>query len=464
MGGNPNVKTACVIFLMMCVPFRLTAEGYDWLILRSGDGLQGTLLSLQGSRVRFQPRWSESVTVLPAGEVEAVFFGDSGEPAVRENPTHRVTFLDGDRLTGRVIARKDATLTLRVDGEVTLELFSSGIHSLETLAAGDGLLVEDPMAIDRWQGQDPRGMPVQGLQLQMLRGAPGIPLNPPPARRAPAPRDEAVHPLVLGGSWVFAAGQWLSLYRELPALPERFRLAYSIRSPGGAYVVNVGAFTRQPLQRGTGGMFFVHQGPYVQTQGFPEKDGPDADRARMVNWREQVDVPEGQWQQIEVFVDRSRDLAWMRVNGNEVHVWEMRFASEIPAGRWLSFQTQHPPAGLQIAGIELSRWDGTFPGRQVERFADSGDVPAVRSRRMLEAEIRFRAHPDMLTLRVREITADRVVAEGEGFAGLVILPRSRLAGLRFPWMSGGTGALPGLSIDLDTPVLQLQSLPGGGRR
>jgi len=458
------VKTACVIFLMMCVPFRLAAEGDDWLILRSGAGLQGTLLSLQGSRVRFQPRWSESVTVLPVGEVDAVFFGDSEGPAARESPTHRVTFLDGDRLTGRVIARRDGTLTLRVDGEVTLELFSSGIHSLETLAAGDERLLEAPMAIDRWQRQHPGGMPVQGLQLQALRNAHGIPLNPPPARGAPAPRDEAVHPLLLGGSWVFAAGQWLSLYRELPALPERFRLAYSIRSPGGAYVVNVGAFTRQPLQRGTGGMFFVHQGLHVQAQGFPEKDGPDGDRTRMVNWREQVDVPEEQWQHIELFVDRSGDRAWMRINGEEVHEWQMSFASEMPAGRWLSFQIQHPLAGLQIADIEVSQWDGTFPGRRVERFADSGGASAVRSRRTREAEIRFRARPDMLTLRVREITADRVVAEGEGFAGPVILPRSRLTGLRFPWMSGGTGALPGLSIDLDTPVLQLQPLPGGDRR
>lgn len=450
--------------MMICVSASLFADAGDLLILRSGAELQGRFVSLRGSRVRFQPRWSENASVLPIGEIDAVYFGEPGRTEA-ETPTHRVTFLDGDRLTGRLIDRDEEILTFRVDGDVTLRMFPSSLQSLETLPSGEDLLLDNPMEIDLWQTQAMPGMRMQGGNVQAFRGAQVVRINNLPQQLNAMPHIDpaSAHPTKLGGSWFFAPGQGGSLIRELSELPERFRLAYSIRSPGGTFLLNVGTFTRQPFQRGTGGMFFVHQTSHVQGQIFPEKDDPDTGRPPMMNWREQISSPDSQWQHVELFIDRPRNLARMTVNGEQVQEWAMTFDPEEMSGRWLSLQIQHNVAGLQIADIELARWDGSFPGRDMEIFSASGASRVVRSRRSQEAEIRFRSRPDMLTLRIREITEDKVVADGDGFAGPVTLPRTLLAGLRFPWMRTGTGALPDLSIDLDTPILQLQTLPAGGR-
>lgn len=402
---------------------RLFAEASDWLIFRSGDRLKGDLIALEGGVIRFMPRWSDQTTVVPVRKVEAVFFGESAGAFESWRATHRIKFVDGDRLSGSLRARRGGTLSFRLEDGTPLAVQSARVAALETLPEEALILLEESMVPERWQHQGP-----------------------------------SAHSLMQGGSWVFGADQWVSVFRQLPPLPDRFRLSYSIRSPDGAFFVNVGAFTPQPFQRGTGGMVLMHQGTHVQVQGFPEIPTGERTPSRDVQWREATGVPEGAWQEIDLYVDRKREQAWMVINGKTLQSWRMSFDPERLDGRWVSFQVQHPQGSLQIADIEWVRWDGNFPGRRVERFEVSSPQP-VRPRRTQEAEIRFRNRPDMLTLRIREITRDRLIAEGEGFAGEVILPRSMLAGLRFPWMPGVSDVLPGLSLDLDTSVL-LQPEPG----
>ncbi len=459
------MRRFCLFFVLLICSFRLLAEGDDLLVLRSGAELQGRFLSLQGSRVRFQPRWSENPSVLPVGEMEAVFFGGAeGNPT--GSATHRALFWDGDRLTGKLLAREEDTLSFRLEGGETVEVLTSQIHSLETRPSGDDLLLEDLMDAGTWQSQGMPGMARQGGAVQVQAGIriQAMHMNNMPMQINAHLQTRNAFPLESGGSWFFDAGQGFSLYRSVPDLPERFRLAYALRPLGGAFLIHVGAFTPQPFQRGAGGMHFMHQNSHIQGQSFHEQSNPGGERPPMVNWREQTTLPEGHWQEFEVFVDQTRNRAWMRLNGEPMQEWEVAFDPENESGRWLSLQIQHNVAGVQLAGIELTRWDGSFPGRQVERFESAGDKPPVRSRRSREAEIRLRRYPDKLTLRVREITETHVIAEGGGFAGEVRLSRGQVAGLRFPWMSGGSGTVPGLSIDLDTPILQMQPLPRGRGR
>lgn len=414
------MKALCLSFVTILFSLRVSAEGSDWLILRSGDRIKGALISLEGGEVRFMPRWSDQVTVVPIGKVDALFFGQSVVASDSLRVTHRIRFVDGDRLSGSLLARRGGTLWFRLEEGTRLAVKAARIAVLETLPDEALILLEESMIPERWQHQGP-----------------------------------SVHPVMQGGSWVFGVDQWVSIFRELPTLPDSFRLSYSIRSPDGSFFMNVGAFTPQPFHRGSGGMFLMHQGTHVQMQGFPETRASERAPVQDVQWREATGVPEGAWQEIDLYVDRKREQAWMVINGETLQSWRMSFDPERLDGRWLSFQMQHPQGSLQIADIEWVRWDGSFPGRRVERFEVSSPQP-LSARRTQEAEIRFRNRPDMLTLRVREITTDRLIAEGEGFEGGVVLPRSMLEGLRFPWMPGGSDALPGLSIDLDTPVL-LQS-------
>jgi hypothetical protein len=441
--------------LCFCVllPSVFAAGPHDIVVLQGGSEMQGTLESLRGGRLRFQPRWSENAAVFPVSELEAVFFGDSGAPP--ERPAgHRITFRDGDRLTGRLLARRENILRFAPASGVVVDILKERVLTLETLPPDRDRLLKQGMDLNQWQTNLAAG------HMNAVRVMPARGINNMPVQLNHMMQTEPVLPQELGGTWFFPASKGISIFRELPDLPERFRLDYSIRTPGGNFLLNVGLFTHQPLHRGAGGMFVMHQNLQVHAQIFPEVFDANDPRPPITNWRNPVEFGEGEWQHFEVYVDRPGKRGWMMLNGNQVQEWEIQMGSDTMTSRWLSFQIQHNQGGLQLGGLELTRWDGTFPSREIETFGPTAGEAVPRGRGPNEAEIRFRGYPDLLTLRIREITSTHVVADGYGFEGPVRLPREQLAGLRFPWLQPGQGPVPGLSIDLDTPVLQMELLPG----
>lgn len=433
-----------VLFFLGVFLCGFSLAGWDVLVLKSGAELQGNLHQIRASTARFEPRWSETITDIPLWEIEAVFLGsdaatDRESHGDRITFSHRITFSDGDRLTGTLAGRTENTLSLRLDGGTVLEVLQDRVQQVETLPGVEDLLLEDPMKISLWQGQDIRPMHHAMPQVLSMQST----------------------PVEMAGSWFFPPGSGSVLFRKLGDLPNRFLLEYAIRPQGVPFMVTVVAFGQHPRQRGVGSMQFMHQNVHIQSQIFQE--GPGADS--LVTWREQHDVPAGEWQRFQVFVDRTLNKAWMYLNGQALREWPMVYADAEKelTGRWLGVQVQHNAGGIQIAGLELTAWNGDFPPRLVETFERPKMESLIRGRRANEAEVHLRAHSDRLTLRVREVTATHVVAGGDDFVGEVRLPRGMVQGLRFPWMQRQGRAEPALSIDLDTPILQLRGLQEGGR-
>lgn len=438
------------------------AESGDLLVLRSGAILQGRFLGMQEARITFQPRWSETAVVLPLRDMKAVFFGESAESDSGGLPGHRIEFRDGDRLSGRIFSRGEDTIRMEVNSEISVTVLSAAVQTIETFPSETDLLLEEPMAFDRWQGQGMPGMAMARVQLgagnvmpAQAMAALGFPMQ---ARGDGGGREG--RPLEVGGSWFFGPGEHFSVFRALPDLPERFRLSYAVRSLGGAFMMNVGAFTRQPFSRGAGGMLFTHQNSHMHGQAFSEQPDPATGQPGTANFRENLEIPDLQWHRIELYVDRVKHRAWMYVNGVRLQEWDMVFESGAVSGRWISLQGQHSVEGIQLTELYVSHWDGNFPGRQLESFPAESPTALRRARRSREAELRMRSQTDRLTLRVLEITQTSVIADGEGFEGVVEIPRRHLLGLHFPWMAAPGGTDGGLSIDLDTPQLPLRMLPG----
>lgn len=407
--------------LLLC---RAGAEGEDVLWLRSGARLRGEIRAVGDGAVRMRPRWAEEETAVPLGQVDSLVVG-RGAGVSAERAEHRVWFGNGDRLRGTVTGRDAENFGLRIAEGAELTVRKDQVVRVEAEPAAEAVLWEDGGRLADWEVQ--------------------------PAGAGPETMLE------FGGGFVFASGPGVMLSRALPELPERFVLEYALRPVADPFAVRVVAFSEGAFVRGPGGANFMHQNSQVHAQVFQEDGGA-------VTWREALEVPEGSWQRVQVFVDAVRGREWFFLNGREVAAWDLARTEALRGtGRWLGFQVQHSRLGVQVAEVRLLRWDGTFPLRETERFGTETSALRLQANRADEAEVRLRPGGDVLTLRVLELTEEALVARGDGFEGEVRIPRGRVEAVRFPWRDAAGGRLPGgLSIDLDTPIL-LQNLREGGK-
>lgn len=378
--------------LLFFVTFRAPAEGelpFQRVRMQSGDAFHGRLMDMEAGHLSFQPRWSLNATRIPLQAVNYLHFPAARTAEDTQAPAW-VHFTNGDRLGGHLLGIDDAGVHWVTRWDQRILLTASMVREIRIEPPEDAFYLRGTLPVDAWQVG---GMRRGHLEDEMMVG--------------------------MSGALFISSLHNPTLSRELPELPEKFLLEFSLHAEEETFGTTISILAPSVHARGPGTIYLQINQRHLFMQLL------SSDRRNNVSWREEMPPHAATHQKFQFFMDLKSGKMVLFLNGRKLHEWESVETQDLigTSGLMFSSRFMQSGGGRRFSGFRMLRWDGeSLP--EDENLRD-GQRHSVRLQ-----------NGDMLKGDLHSVTASHlrmVLVDGEGKAGEHReIPLEAVADIRFP--------------------------------